>query len=420
MEMDGRAAINPYQMAVAQFEAAADRLNLPEDMRAILRMPKRELTVNFPVRMDNGSVKVYTGYRVQHNINRGPAKGGIRYDANVTLDEVRALAMWMAWKCAVVDIPYGGAKGGVIVDPKKLSVTEVERLTRRYATEISILIGPNSDIPAPDVNTSSREMAWIMDTYSMHHGYSVPAVVTGKPLAIGGSEGRNEATATGAVAVLKMAANERKVPIRDLRVAVQGFGNAGSISAELLHGDGAKIVAVSDRQGSIYNKDGLDIPAVVRFKEKNKTVVGFSGAEKLGPQGVLTVACDALIPAATEGQITEANAHKVQAKFVIEAANGPTTPEADRILFERDVVVVPDILANAGGVTVSYFEWVQDLQSFFWSDDEIHQKLAVIMARAYDSVASLARENECDMRTAANMLAIGRVAEATEMRGVYP
>ncbi len=304
--------------------------------------------------------------------------------------------------------------------PSSSALTEVERLTRRYATEISILIGPNSDIPAPDVNTSSREMAWIMDTYSMHHGYSVPAVVTGKPLAIGGSEGRNEATATGAVAVLKMAANERKVPIRDMRVAVQGFGNAGAISAELLHGDGARIVAVSDRQGSIYNKDGLDIPAVVRFKEKNKTVVGFPGAEKLGPQDVLTVACDVLIPAATEGQITEANARKVQAQFVIEAANGPTTPEADRILFERDIVVVPDILANAGGVTVSYFEWVQDLQSFFWSDDEIHQKLAVIMARAYDNVARLARENKCDMRTAANMLAIGRVAEATEMRGIYP
>jgi glutamate dehydrogenase (NAD(P)+) len=420
MEMDGRAAINPYQMAVTQFEAAADRLKLPEDMRAILRAPKRELTVNFPVRMDNGAVRVYTGYRVQHNINRGPAKGGIRYDANVSLDEVRALAMWMTWKCAVVDIPFGGAKGGVIVDPKQLSLTEVERLTRRYATEISILIGPNSDIPAPDVNTSSREMGWIMDTYSMHHGYSVPAVVTGKPLAIGGSEGRNEATATGAVAVLKMAAEERKVPIRDLRVAVQGFGNAGAIAAELLHEDGACVVAVSDRQGSIYNQDGLDIPAVMRYKQENKTVVGFPGAEKMGPQDVLTVACDALIPAATEGQITERNAGKVQAKFVIEAANGPTTPEADRILFEREVVVVPDILANAGGVTVSYFEWVQDLQSFFWSDDEIHQKLAVIMARAYANVARIAREGKCDMRTAANMFAISRVAEATEMRGIYP
>jgi glutamate dehydrogenase (NAD(P)+) len=422
MQTDGRAAINPYQMAVAQFEAAADRLQLPEDMRAILRVPKRELTVNFPVRMDDGAVKVYTGYRVQHNINRGPAKGGIRYDANVSLDEVRALAMWMTWKCAVVDIPYGGAKGGVIVDPKKLSATEVERLTRRYATEISILIGPNSDIPAPDVNTSSREMGWIMDTYSMHHGYSVPAVVTGKPLAIGGSEGRNEATATGAVAVLKMAAEERKVPIRDMRVAVQGFGNAGSIAAELLHEDGARIVAVSDRQGSIYNADGLDIPAVMRYKHesKAKSVVGFPGAEKLGPQDVLTVECDALIPAATEGQITEANAGKIQAQFVIEAANGPTTPEADRILFERDVVVVPDILANAGGVTVSYFEWVQDLQSFFWSEGEIHQKLAHIMARAYNNVARIAHEGKCDMRTAANMFAISRVAEATTMRGIYP
>ncbi len=419
--MDGRAAINPYQMAVAQFEAAADRLKLPEDMRAILRVPKRELTVNFPVRMDNGSVKVYTGYRVQHNINRGPAKGGIRYDANVSLDEVRALAMWMTWKCAVVDIPFGGAKGGVIVDPKKLSATEVERLTRRYATEISILIGPNSDIPAPDVNTSSREMGWIMDTYSMHHGYSVPAVVTGKPLAIGGSEGRNEATATGAVAVLKMAANERKVPIRDLRVAVQGFGNAGvdlrGIAAWRWRAVrcGQRPARLDLQQGWPRHPGGRALQA-----EKNKTVVGFPGAEKMGPQDVLTVACDALIPAATEGQITEANARKVQAQFVIEAANGPTTPEADRILFERDIVVVPDILANAGGVTVSYFEWVQDLQSFFWSDDEIHQKLAVIMARAYDNVARLARENTCDMRTAANMLAIGRVAEATEMRGIYP
>jgi glutamate dehydrogenase (NAD(P)+) len=411
---------NPFAEAVAQFDLAAERLDLDPGLRKILREPKREITVHFPVRMDDGTVEVYTGYRVQHNVNRGPAKGGIRYDTNVTMDEVRALAMWMTWKCAVVDIPYGGAKGGVIVDPKQLSATEVERLTRRYATEISLLIGPNSDIPAPDVNTSSREMAWIMDTYSMHHGYSVPAVVTGKPLAIGGSEGRNEATATGAVAVLKMAATERKVPIRGMRVAVQGFGNAGAIAAELLHGDGARVVAVSDRQGAIYHKEGLDIPAVVRFKAQHKTVVGFGGAEQLGPQDVLTVACDALIPAATESQITEANAHKVQAQFVIEAANGPTTPAADRILFERDVVVVPDILANAGGVTVSYFEWVQDLQSFFWSDDEIHQKLAVIMARAYDNVARLARENTCDLRTAANMLAISRVAEATTMRGVYP
>src|SRR5215831_17723176 len=289
MAMDGRAAINPYQMAVAQFEAAADRLQLPEDMRAILRVPKRELTVNFPVRMDDGAVKVYTGYRVQHNINRGPAKGGIRYDANVSLDEVRALAMWMTWKCAVVDIPYGGAKGGVIVDPKKLSVTEVERLTRRYATEISILIGPNSDIPAPDVNTSSREMAWIMDTYSMHHGYSVPAVVTGKPLAIGGSEGRNEATATGVVEVVKMAASDMRLPLRSARLAIQGFGNAGAIAAELFAAEGARVVAVSDRQGAAYDERGLDIASLVQFKKERGTVVGFPGSQRLGVQDVLEV-----------------------------------------------------------------------------------------------------------------------------------
>jgi len=419
-EVQTTTQVNPYKMAVAQFETAADRLHLSEDMRAILRVPKRELSVNFPVRMDDGHIEVYTGYRVQHNINRGPAKGGIRYDANVTLDEVRALAMWMTWKCAVVDIPFGGGKGGVIVDPKKLSVSEIERLTRRYATEISILIGPNSDIPAPDVNTSSREMAWIMDTYSMHHGYTVPAVVTGKPLAIGGSEGRNEATATGAVAVLKMAAKAKGMPISGMRVAIQGFGNAGAIAGEILQKDGARVVAVSDRQGTIYNERGLDINAVEHFKKEHGTVVGFPGTQRLGPKDVLTLDCDVLIPAATEGQITGANAGQVTAKIVVEAANGPTTPEADRILFEKGVQVIPDILANAGGVTVSYFEWVQDLQSFFWSPDEINGKLHQIMGRAYTDVARLAADEECDMRTAANMLAIKRVAEATQLRGIYP
>ncbi len=419
-EVQTTTQVNPYKMAVAQFEAAADRLHLSEDMRAILRVPKRELSVNFPVRMDDGRIEVYTGYRVQHNINRGPAKGGIRYDANVTLDEVRALAMWMTWKCAVVDIPYGGGKGGVIVDPKKLSLSEIERLTRRYATEISILIGPNSDIPAPDVNTSSREMAWIMDTYSMHHGYTVPAVVTGKPLAIGGSEGRNEATATGAVAVLKMAAKAKGMPISGMRVAIQGFGNAGAIAGEILQKDGARVVAVSDRQGTIYNERGLDITAVEHFKKEHTTVVGFPGTQRLGPKDVLTLDCDVLIPAATEGQITGANAGQVTAKIVVEAANGPTTPEADRILFEKGVQVIPDILANAGGVTVSYFEWVQDLQSFFWSPDEINGKLHQIMGRAYTEVAKIASDEGYDMRTAANMLAIKRVAEATRLRGIYP
>jgi glutamate dehydrogenase (NAD(P)+) len=411
---------NPFQIALAQFEAAADRLHLDEDMRQVLRQPKRELTVHFPVRMDRGGIRMFTGFRVQHNINRGPAKGGIRYDANVTLDEVKALAMWMTWKCAVVDIPFGGAKGGVIVDPKPLSLAELERLTRRYATEISVLIGPGSDIPAPDVNTNAQVMAWIMDTYSMHRGYSVPAVVTGKPLAIGGSEGRNEATATGVVAVTKMAAEEMKLPIRGARVAIQGFGNAGAIAAELLHDEGARVVAVSDRQGAAYDERGLDIPALLRFKSEHGTVVGFPGSQKLGVKDVLEVPCDILIPAATEGQLTAENAGRVQARIIAEAANGPTTPEADKIFFDRGVVVIPDILANAAGVTVSYFEWVQDLQSFFWTPEEINTKLLHIMDRAYTDVARLAHDQGCDMRTAANMVAIKRVADATHLRGIYP
>ena len=411
---------NPFQIALAQFEAAADRLHLDEDMRQVLRAPKRELTVHFPVRMDKGGIRMFTGFRVQHNINRGPAKGGIRYDANVTLDEVKALAMWMTWKCAVVDIPFGGAKGGVIVDPKPLSLAELERLTRRYATEISILIGPGSDIPAPDVNTNAQIMAWIMDTYSMHRGYSVPAVVTGKPLAIGGSEGRNEATATGCVAVTKMAAEEMKLPIRGARVAIQGFGNAGAIAAELLHAEGARVVAVSDRQGAAYDERGLDIPALLRFKSEHGTVVGFPGSQRLGVKDVLEVPCDILIPAATEGQLTAENAGRVQARIIAEAANGPTTPEADKIFFDRGVVVIPDILANAAGVTVSYFEWVQDLQSFFWTPEEINTKLLHIMDRAYTDVARLAHDQGCDMRTAANMVAIKRVADATHLRGIYP
>ncbi|HST87096.1 MAG TPA: Glu/Leu/Phe/Val dehydrogenase [Ktedonobacterales bacterium] len=411
---------NPFQIALAQFEAAADRLHLDEDMRQVLRAPKRELTVHFPVRMDKGGIRMFTGFRVQHNINRGPAKGGIRYDANVTLDEVKALAMWMTWKCAVVDIPFGGAKGGVVVDPKPLSLAELERLTRRYATEISVLIGPASDIPAPDVNTNAQIMAWIMDTYSMHRGYSVPAVVTGKPLAIGGSEGRNEATATGVVAVTKMAAEEMKLPIRGARVAIQGFGNAGAIAAELLHAEGARVVAVSDRQGAAYDERGLDISALLRFKSEHGTVVGFPGSQTLGVKDVLEVPCDVLIPAATEGQLTAENAGRVQARIIAEAANGPTTPEADKIFFDRGVVVIPDILANAAGVTVSYFEWVQDLQSFFWTPEEINIKLLHIMDRAYTDVARLAHDQGCDMRTAANMVAIKRVADATHLRGIYP
>ena len=411
---------NPYQVAVAQFEAAADRLHLDHDMRAILREPKRELIVHFPVRMDNNCLRMFTGYRVQHNINRGPAKGGIRYDANVTLDEVKALAMWMTWKCAVVDIPFGGGKGGVTVDPKPLSQGELERLTRRYATEISILIGPSSDIPAPDVNTTPQIMAWIMDTYSMHQGYSVPAVVTGKPLAIGGSEGRGDATATGVLECLKIASADLKMPLRGARVAIQGFGNAGAIAAELLAAEGARIVAIADRQGAAYDESGLDIDALTKHKQETGSVVGFAGSQKLEVAEMLEVPCDILIPAAVEGVLTGENAPRVQARVIVEAANGPTTPEADAVFAARDVLVIPDILANAAGVTVSYFEWVQDLQSFFWTPEEVGEKLSLIMARAYSTVASLARDEECDMRTAAQMVAIKRVAEATQLRGIYP
>jgi glutamate dehydrogenase (NAD(P)+) len=407
-------------MALQQFEAAADKLHLSEDVREVLRQPKRELTVNFPVRLDSGRMKTFTGYRVQHNVNRGPAKGGIRYGPAVTLDEVKALAMWMTWKCAVVGIPYGGAKGGVICDPKHMSPGELERLTRRYASEIAIIIGPHSDIPAPDVNTNAQVMAWIMDTYSMHEGYSIPAVVTGKPLSIGGSEGRNDATATGVLFVTRQAARRLEMPLQGARASIQGYGNAGSIAARLFHNDGCKVVAVSDTRGGIYDEGGLDPVAVLRHKQEHGSVVGFPHAQQVSVQEVLEVPCEILIPAATEGVITAKNADRVQARIVAEAANGPTTPQADTILFDKGIAVIPDILANAGGVTVSYFEWVQDLQSFFWGVEEITQKLEVIMNRAFAAVAEKAEQSHCDLRLAANMLAISRVAEATQMRGIYP
>ena len=414
------AQVNPYHMAVQQFELAAEKLGLSEDMREILRRPKRELIVNFPVRLDNGHIKTFIGYRVQHNVSRGPAKGGIRYSPAVTLDEVKALAMWMTWKCAVVGIPYGGAKGGVICDPKSMNTAELERMTRRYTSEIAIMIGPHSDIPAPDVNTNAQVMAWIMDTYSMHEGFSVPAVVTGKPLSIGGSEGRNEATATGVLFVTRQAAKRIDMPLRGARVSIQGYGNAGATAARLFHNEGCKIIAVSDTRGGIYSESGLDPATVVRHKQERGSVVGFPRAQTLHVQDVLEVPCDILIPAATEGVITVANAEKVQARIVAEAANGPTTPEADAILFKRGILVIPDILANAGGVTVSYFEWVQDLQSFFWGVEEITQRLEVIMNRSFTAVVEKADHYHCDLRLAANMLAIACVAEATQMRGIYP
>src|SRR5881227_3882080 len=348
--------VNPYDVAVAQFDEAAERLGLSQAMRAILRKPKRELIVNFPVRMDNGDVEMFTGYRVQHNINRGPAKGGIRFSPEVSLDEVRALAMWMTWKCAVVGIPFGGAKGGVLCDPHKLSRAELERLARRYATEISILMGPNSDIPAPDMNTNPQIMAWMMDTFSMHQGYSVPAVITGKPLAIGGSEGRLEATARGVQFVTREAMVDLGMKPEECTVVVQGFGNVGSTTARLLHELGCKVVALSDIRGGVYNSRGIDVQQALRYSKEHGTLAGLPNSESVTNAELLTLPCDVLVPAALENQLTERNAAQVKARLIIEAANGPTTPDADRIFDARGILVVPDILANAGGVTVSYFE----------------------------------------------------------------
>jgi len=413
-------ALNIWAVAQQQFDAAAQKLDLDDGLRRVLRVPKRELTVNFPVTMDDGHVEVFTGYRVQHNVSRGPAKGGIRYHQDVTLDEVRALAMWMTWKCAVVNIPYGGGKGGVIVDPKKLSIRELEGLTRRFATEITPLIGPDRDIPAPDVNTNSQTMAWIMDTFSMHHGYTVSGVVTGKPIAIGGSLGRNEATARGAVYTLLKASEALNLPLKGARVAIQGYGNAGSIAASLLHAEGSVIVAVSDSTGGIHNPNGLDPSKVSAWKAEHGTVVGFPQSQEISNQAILEVDCEILVPAALENQITAANAPRIRAKIIAEAANGPTTPEADDILHDRGIFLIPDILCNAGGVTVSYFEWVQDMQSFFWTEERINQSLKEIMDRAFASVHEMSELHEVHMRTAAYMVAVARVAEATTLRGLYP
>ena len=414
------AAINPWQVAQQQFDLAAERLNLDPGLRRVLREPRRELIVHFPVKMDDGSVQVYTGYRVQHNLGRGPAKGGIRYHQDVSLDEVKALAMWMTWKCAVVGIPYGGGKGGVIVDPKKLSQKELEALTRRFFTEIEVLIGPEKDIPAPDVNTNAQIMAWMMDTYSMHVGYTVPGVVTGKPISLGGSEGRNEATARGTVYCIVEAARHLGMEVPKSRVAIQGFGNAGSIAAKLISEEGASVVAVSDSTGGIHNPAGLDIGRVIAWKKEHGTVQGLPGATDIDNEEVLEVDCDILIPAALENQITARNAGNIKARLVAEAANGPTTPEADIALFRNGTFMIPDILCNAGGVTVSYFEWVQDLNRDHWSETIVNAKLKEIMVKAFGETLAIAQRDEVNMRTAAYLLAVQRVADATQMRGLYP
>jgi glutamate dehydrogenase (NAD(P)+) len=414
------ARIDPWAVAQQQFDLAAERLNLDEGMRLVLREPRRELTVHFPVKMDDGSVKVFTGFRVQHNLGRGPAKGGIRYHQDVSIEEVKALAMWMTWKCAVVGIPYGGGKGGVIVDPKQLSKKELEALSRRFFTEIEVLIGPERDIPAPDVNTTPQVMAWFMDTYSMHQGYTVPGVVTGKPISLGGSEGRNEATARGTVFCIVEAARHLGLELNKAKVAVQGFGNAGSIAASLMVDEKATIVAVSDSTGGIHNPNGLEINKVIAWKQEHGTVQGFPGAKDITNAQVLEVECDILIPAALENQITAANAGNVKARLVAEAANGPTTPEADEIFWKKNIFMIPDILCNAGGVTVSYFEWVQDLNRDHWSEKVVNEKLREIMVRSFQETLTIARREQCYMRTAAYLLAVERVADATQLRGLYP
>lgn len=412
--------LNPFRIARRQFDTAADKLKLDPGLRDVLRTPRRALSLSLPIKMDDGTIKVFQGFRVQHNNARGPCKGGIRYHPNVSFDEVQALASWMTWKCATVNIPFGGAKGGIICDPHGLSKTELERLTRRYAYEISDFIGPDRDIPAPDVYTDAQVMAWIMDTYSMTRGHSVPGVVTGKPTFLGGSLGRHEATARGCVYVIRCACEVRKIDHKSATAAIQGFGNAGSIAAELLARVGMKVIAVSDSRGGIMNPKGLDIAKVLAHKKKTGSVINFAGAKSIASEDVLELDCDVLIPAALENQITLANAHRVKAKIVAEAANGPTTPGADRILHDRGVLVIPDILANAGGVTVSYFEWVQDLQELFWDMEEVNRKLDIIMGKAFADVHSTSQEYRVDMRTGAYILAIDRVAKATTSRGIWP
>ncbi len=415
-----REELNPYRISQMQFDKAAEYLKLDSGMRQVLRTPKRILEVSIPTKMDDGEVKVFTGYRVQHNIARGPAKGGIRYHPNVTLDEVKALAAWMTWKTAAVNIPYGGGKGGITCDPKKMSPTELERMTRRFVSEILPIIGPEQDIPAPDVYTDSQTMAWIMDTYSMTVGYSSPGAVTGKPVSLGGSEGRKEATARGCLFVVEKACEVKKISLRGATVAIQGFGNAGAIAARLFADKGAKIIAVSDSQGGIHNPRGLDPMKAFRHKERAGTVVGMRGTSHISNEELLALKCEILIPAALENVITLGNADTIRAKIVAEAANGPTTPGADEVLERKGIFLLPDILANAGGVTVSYFEWVQDLQCFFWEEHEVNAKLELVMRRAFNDVYATSQKYRLDMRTAAYLLAVGRVAEATRVRGIFP
>jgi glutamate dehydrogenase (NAD(P)+) len=412
---------NAYQMAVDQLETTAKLINLDPGIHKILAKPKRILTVSLPVKMDNGEIEVFTGFRSQHNNARGPFKGGIRYHPQVTIEEVMALSMWMTWKSAIVDIPLGGGKGGIICDPKKLSITERERLTRRYAYAISDIIGPYTDIPAPDVYTGGEEMAWIMDTYSTLKGnYPQPEVITGKPLSIGGSLGRTEATGRGVGFTVREAAKKLNIQMNEATVVVQGFGNAGQFAAQLIEEQGAKIIAVSDTQGAIINKNGFHVNELLKFKKENKTVKGFPGATEITNEELLTTECTILIPAALENQITKDNASKIKTKIIAEAANGPTTPEADEILYQNKILVIPDVLANSGGVTVSYFEWLQNLRREYWTENYVNERLDSILTKAFNEVYDAHLQYNTNMRTASIALAVTRVAEAIKIRGVWP
>lgn len=414
-------AINPFEVALEQLDEAAKLINLEKGLHKILAQPKRVLTVSLPVRLDNNEIHVFTGFRSQHNDARGPYKGGIRYHTQVTLDEVKALSMWMTWKCAIADIPFGGGKGGIICDPKNMSDPELERLTRRYAYAIADIIGPHTDIPAPDVYTGGKEMAWIMDTYSALKGnYVQPEVITGKPLAIGGSLGRNEATGRGLAFTVREAAMKLKLDMHTATVAVQGFGNAGQFAAQLLKEQGAKVIAVSDSKGGVQKRDGIDIGALRKHKEKSGSVAGFSEGRSISNEEILETDCTVLVPAALENQITKKNAPNVSAKIIAEAANGPTTPEADDILYKNKSLVIPDVLANGGGVTVSYFEWLQNLRREYWSEDQVNEMLDKNITKAFSDVYSMHERHQVNMRKASTILAINRVVDAIKIRGLWP
>ena len=410
---------NPFESMMQRFDEAAGLLNLDPNIYKILRWPNREITLYIPVMMDDGNYQVFTGYRVQHNFARGPAKGGIRYSPDVTLDEVRALAAWMTWKCAVVNIPFGGAKGGIICDPRQMSSRELERLTRRYTSDLMDFIGPERDVPAPDMNTNEQVMAWMMDTYSMHMRHTVTAVVTGKPIEIGGSRGRREATGRGLLFVCNEACKKFELDLPATRVIVQGAGNVGGTAALLMHQEGYKVIGIADISGALYNSGGLDVPAVLKYLKENKTVEGFPEAEHMSNEELLEMECEILMPAATENVITTQNADRIKCRILAEGANGPTTADADVVIAEKKIFVIPDILANAGGVTVSYFEWVQDRMGFFWNEQTVNTRLHEIMVSSFNDVVGFAEKYSVNTRSAAYMLAIDRVAYDTRLRGIY-